>query len=148
MGKMRKIIYLRLITQMSLKKTFTISGSISEKIIDWHQTIIIKMIGKDVEWRTKTANIVAIVFEQKFVFESFGLHFWEINDWQQTKVLNWLWKMVKERQKTANTVPTHPTVFEQKFAFEVSKSHLSTLLLKVFTKKNTQKVPQITSFYN
>ena len=30
----------------------------------------------------------------------------------------------------------------------VSKSHLSTLLLKVLVQKNTQKVPQITSFYN
>ena len=56
------------------------SGFISEKIIDWHQTIMIKLIWKDVEWRTKTANTVPTVFEQKFGFESFGLHFWE-NNW-------------------------------------------------------------------
>ena len=54
-------------------------GFISEKIIDWHQTIMIKLIWKDVEWRTKTANAVPTVFEQKFAFESFGLHFWEDN---------------------------------------------------------------------
>ena len=54
-------------------------GFISEKIIDWHQTIMTKLIWKDVEWRTKTANTVPTVFEQKFAFESFGLHFWENN---------------------------------------------------------------------
>ena len=56
------------------------SGFISEKIIDWCQTIMIKLIWKDVEWRTKTANTVPTVFEQKFAFENFDLHFWE-NDW-------------------------------------------------------------------
>ena len=52
---------------------------------DWQQIILIKLIGikliwKDVEWRTKTANTVTTVFEQKFAFESSGLHFWE-NNW-------------------------------------------------------------------
>ena len=55
-------------------------GSISEKIIDWHQTLLIKLIRKDVKWRTKTANTVTTVFEQNFAFESSGLHFWE-NNW-------------------------------------------------------------------
>ena len=32
------------------------SGSISEKMFDWYQTITINLIGKDVEWLTKPAN--------------------------------------------------------------------------------------------
>ena len=54
-------------------------GFISEEIIDRQQTMMNKLIWKDVEWRTKTANAVPTVFEQKFAFESFGLHFWENN---------------------------------------------------------------------
>ena len=56
------------------------SGSISKKKIDWRQTLLFKLIGRDVEWRTKTAKTVTTVFEQKFAFESSGLHFWE-NNW-------------------------------------------------------------------
>ena len=37
------------------------------------------MIGKDVEWRTKTENTESTVFEWKFAFENLELHFWEIN---------------------------------------------------------------------
>jgi len=39
------------------------SGFISEKIIDGCQTTLIKLIRKDVELRTKTANVVPTVFE-------------------------------------------------------------------------------------
>ena len=44
------------------------SGFISEKKNELQQTKVIKMIGKDVEWRPKTANTVPTVFEQKFAF--------------------------------------------------------------------------------
>ena len=56
------------------------SGSISEKKIDWRQTLLFKLIGRDVEWRTKTAKTVPTVFEQNFAFENLDLHFWE-NNW-------------------------------------------------------------------
>ena len=53
-------------------------GSISEKIIDWHKKIMIKMIVKDVKMvkeKQKTANTLPTVFAQKFAFESPDLHF-------------------------------------------------------------------------
>ena len=53
---------------------------ISEKLIDWHQTTLIKLVGKDVEKTTKTSNSVSIVFEQKFALENSKRHFWE-NCW-------------------------------------------------------------------
>ena len=62
------------------------STYIFEKIIDWHQTIMIKPIGKDVEWRAKTAKTVLTVFEQKFAFKTFGLHFWE-KDWLTSNII-------------------------------------------------------------
>ena len=74
-------------------------GFISEKIIDWHQTIMTKLIWKDVEWRTKTANIVPTVFEQKFAFKSFRLHFWEINWLTSNNNNQRLEKMLNEKQK-------------------------------------------------
>ena len=101
----------------------SVPGCISEKIIDWHQTLMIKLIGKDVEWRTKTANVVPTVFAQKFAFECSGLHFWEINDWHKKIMIKMIVKdvkMVKEKQKTANTVPT---VFKKKFVFETFRPH-------------------------
>ena len=63
-----------------------VPGCISEKIIDWHQTIKIKLIGKDVEWRAKTAKTVPTVFEQKFAFETIGLLFWE-KDWLLSNII-------------------------------------------------------------
>ena len=96
------------------------SSLISEKIIVWHQTLMIKMIWKDVEWRTKTANTVHIVFEQKFAFKSFRLHFWE-NNWLTSNSNNqMIGKDVEWKAKRANIVPT---VFEQKFAFETFWLH-------------------------
>jgi hypothetical protein len=77
-----------------------ISGFISEKIIDWHQTLMIKLIGKGVEWRTKTANIVPTVFDQKFGFENFGLHFWE-NNWLTSNINNRL--IVKNGERKAKS---------------------------------------------
>ena len=74
-----------------------------------------KLIWKDVEWRTKTANTVPTVFEQKFAFKSFRLHFWE-NNWLTSNSNNqMIGKDVEWKAKRANIVPT---VFEQKFAFE------------------------------
>ena len=64
-------------SKTSLLRTSTY---IFEKIIDWHQTMMFKQIEKDVEWRAKTAKTVPTVFEQKFAFETFWLHFWE-NGW-------------------------------------------------------------------
>ena len=74
------------------------SGSISEKKIDWHQTLLFKLIGRDVEWRTKTAKTVPTVFEQNPAFENLDLHFWEKNwllsniiaqiDWKRCWVKN------------------------------------------------------------
>ena len=96
------------------------SGSISEKKIDWRQTLLTKLIWKDSEWRTKTANTVPTAFEQKFAFKSFGLCFWEKIDWEQRIIIKMIGKDVEWRPKTANTVPT---VFEQKFAFETFWLH-------------------------
>ena len=64
----------------SKSSLWRVSGSISEKIIDWQQTKVINWLWKMVKERQKTANTVPTVFEQKFGFESFGLHFWE-NNW-------------------------------------------------------------------
>ena len=94
-------------------------------------------------------------------------------DWQQTIIINWLWKMLrwwKKNKKQQILCPLSsrkssllraPTFISEKIidsqqtimikligknkAF-VSKSHLSTLLLKVVVQKNTRKVPQITFF--
>ena len=77
---------------------------------------MIKLIWKDVEWRTKTAKTVPTAFEQKFTFESFGLHFWENNCLTSNNIdqidLKRCWM---KTTKTANTVPT---AFDQKFAFK------------------------------
>ena len=82
MKKKQQILYSLSSSKTSLLRT---SDSISKKKNDWQQIMLIKLIGikliwKDVEWRTKTANTVTTVFEQKFAFESSGLHFWE-NNW-------------------------------------------------------------------
>ena len=54
-------------SKTSLLRAFTF---ISEKMIDWHQRIIIKMIGKDVERRRKKSEYWAYCLRTK-------LHFWE-----------------------------------------------------------------------
>ena len=65
----------------SSKSSFLrVSGSSSEKIVDWQQTKVIDWLWKMMKERQKTANTVPTVFEQKFGFKSFGLHFWE-NHW-------------------------------------------------------------------
>ena len=51
MRKKQQILYSLSSSKTSLLRTSTY---IFEKISDWHQTIMIKPIGKDVEWRTKT----------------------------------------------------------------------------------------------
>ena len=59
---------------------------VSERMIDWHQTIMINLIWKDVKMvkeKQKTANTLPTVFAQKFAFESPDLHFWE-NNWFTT----------------------------------------------------------------
>ena len=58
------------------------------------------------EWRTNIVNIVLTVFEQKFAFKTFGLHFWEKIDWRQTLMFKLIGRDVEWRTKTANTVPT------------------------------------------
>ena len=99
----------------SKSSLFRVSGSISEKRIDWHQPILIKMIAKEIEWKTRTANNVPTVFEQKFVFESFRLHFRE-NVWLTSNKNDQIdLKRCGVKNKTANIMPS---VFEQKFAFE------------------------------
>ena len=47
-----------------------VSGFISEKIIDWYQTLMINWFEKMLEEEQKTANSVPTVFEQKFAFEN------------------------------------------------------------------------------
>ena len=47
------------------------SGSISEKIMKWHQKLTIKTIQKDVDTITRSENIVTNVVEEKFGFDSF-----------------------------------------------------------------------------
>ena len=48
-----------------------LSGSISEKIMKWHQRLTIKTIQKDVDTITRSENIVTNVVEEKFGFNSF-----------------------------------------------------------------------------
>ena len=51
------------------------SGSISEKIMKWHQKLTIKTIQKDVDTITRSENIVTNVVEEKFGFNSFDKSF-------------------------------------------------------------------------
>ena len=122
-----------------------VSGSISEKIIDWHQTLMIKLIRKDVEWRTKTANIVPTVFQQKFSFENLDLHFWE-KKWltsNNNDQIDWkrCWMKNKNSKHCAHCL-------RAKVRFWGVKEPFVHITFEGTYKKNTQKVPQITSFYN
>ena len=67
------------IVLLSSRKNLLLRPStfISEKSIDSHQKLKIKMIGKNVGKRTKTAKTVPTAFEKNFAFEGFDLHFRE-----------------------------------------------------------------------
>ena len=58
-----------------------------------------KLIWKDVEWRTKTANTVPTVFEQSSLLRVSGSISEKIIDWHQTITIKWLEKMLNEKQK-------------------------------------------------
>ena len=52
-----------------------------------------------------SAKIVLTVFEQKFAFESFGLHFWEKIDWQQTLLIKMIGRDVGRKTKQQMLYP-------------------------------------------
>ena len=73
------------------------------------------MFGKDVERRTKTANIVSFIFEQKFAFGIFNSISEKIMHWHQALTIKTIQKDVEGITKSENIVTT---VVEEKFAFE------------------------------
>ena len=60
------------------------STFISEKVIDWHQTIMIKMIGKDVEWRTKTEILSPLSSSKSLLLRTSSYISEKVIDWHQT----------------------------------------------------------------
>ena len=97
-----------------------VSGSISEKIIDWQQTKVINWLWKMVKERQKQQILCPLSSSKSSLLRVSTFISEKLIDWHQKIMIKLIWKDVEWRTKTANIVPT---VFEQKFAFETFGLH-------------------------
>ena len=87
----------------SKRSLLRVSGSISEKIIDWHQTVTIKWLEKMLNEKQKEQILCPLSSNKSSLLRPSGSISEKMVDWYQTIMINLIGKDVEWLTKPANT---------------------------------------------